>query len=68
MTKNKWFFFVILLLGASVVGQAIYYFIGGDFYESSALRSFLVVLQLIFGFVVTFYGWKKFQILSRSKS
>lgn len=68
MTKNKWFFFIFgLINGLSVAGQAIYYFIGGDTYKSTMLRDFLVVLQLLFGFAIAFYGWKKFRELNDSK-
>ncbi len=68
MIKSKSFFFLTLFLGSSVAAQAMYYFIGGDFYQSSALRSFLVVLQLGFGIVVAYYGWKKYQLLNKQKS
>lgn len=66
MSKNKWFFILCLFLGLEVAGQAIYYFIGGESYKSSALRGFLVVLQLLFGFAVAFYGWKQYRLMANS--
>ncbi len=67
MEKNKWFWFFFWLLGgASMAGQAGHYFIGGTTYSSSSLRDFLVVVQLIVGVAIAFYGWKKYRMLDKS--
>ena len=68
MSKNKWWFILCLLLGLDVAGQAIYYFVGGESYKNSSLRSFLVVAQLLFGFAIAFYGWRKFRETNNLKS
>ena len=62
--NSKWYFVLVLFLGAQVAGQAIYYFVGGDTYQSTSLRDLLVFLQLIFGLAVVFYGWRKFRSLN----
>jgi len=68
MEKNKWFFFFFWLVGGSpVAGQAAHYFIGGESYKSSSLRDFLVVVQLLVGLAVAFYGWKKYRLLDKSE-
>jgi len=67
MSKKKWFFFLLLFLGLDVAGQAAHYFIGGETYRSSSLRDFLVVVQLLFGLAIAFYGWKKYSIFNRTK-
>jgi len=64
MEKNKWFWFFFLFCGSSMAGQAAHYFIGGDTYQSSSLRDFLVVVQLAVGVVIAFYGWKKYRELN----
>ena len=67
MEKNKWFFFFWLIAGSSMAGQAAHYFIGGATHNSSSLRDFLVVIQLVAGIAIAFYGWKKYQILDKSE-
>jgi len=49
-----------------MAGQAAHYFIGGATYNSSSLRDFLVVVQLIAGVAIAFYGWKKYRMLNKS--
>ena len=67
MEQNKWFWFFFWLMGgASMAGQAAHYFIGGATYKSSSLRDFLVVVQLIVGVAIAFYGWKKYRMLDKS--
>ena len=67
MEKNKWFWFFFWLMGgSSMASQAAHYFIGGATHNSSSLRDFLVVAQLIVGIAIAFYGWKKYQMLDKS--
>jgi hypothetical protein len=67
--KNKRAFFILWFVAGSLCsGQAIHYFVTGRAYENSYLISFLVAAQLLFGIGVAFYGWKKFRLLTSSKS
>lgn len=65
---NKWLSLILIFAGASVVGQATHYFIGGDSQKSSTLRDVLAIFQIIFGLAVAFYGWKKYGQPGNSKT
>ena len=68
MERNKWFWFFLWLLGGLwMAGQAAHYFIGGATYKSSSLRDVLVIAQFIAGTAIAFYGWKKYRMLNRTR-
>jgi hypothetical protein len=63
--KNKRAYFILWFVAGSLCGgQAIHYFISGKLYDNSYLISLLVVVQLLFGIGVAFYGWKNFRLIS----
>jgi hypothetical protein len=37
---------IVMILGGLLAGQAIYWFIGGEYMEHSTIRNVLVVMQL----------------------
>jgi hypothetical protein len=67
--RNKRIYFILWFVAGSLCGgQAIHYFINGRASENSYLISSLVIVQLLFGIGVAFYGWKNFRLMSNSKS
>lgn len=67
--SNKRIYYILWFVAGSLVGgQAINYFISGRAYENSYLITSLVVVQLLFGIGIAFYGWKNFRLVSESKS
>ncbi|HEY0428340.1 MAG TPA: hypothetical protein VGC76_11200 [Pyrinomonadaceae bacterium] len=68
MSNKRAYFILCFVAGTICSGQAIHYFLGGSEHENSYLISFLVIVQLLFGTGVAFYGWKNFRLMNDSKS
>lgn len=55
--KNKTLVFWLLIVsGLLCLGNGLHYFIGGDVYRSSDLRTYAVVGQIVFALAITGYG------------
>ena len=54
--ENKWFYLVWILGGLLCLGSALNYFIGGEYYHSTSLRTGLVIAQIFLAVTVVFYG------------
>lgn len=67
--KNKRVYFILMFVAGSICGgQAIQYFFSGAASEGSVLKNVLIAVQLLFGTVVAFFGWKNFREAGESNS
>jgi hypothetical protein len=58
MSKAKSEAILVLFCGALVAGLAANWFISGESGTHSSLRNVAVLIQLIAGIVVMFFGWR----------
>ena len=56
MSKKTLFSFLILFIGADCLGNGLHYFVAGEQYQNTDLRSYAVIGQIIFALAVLGYG------------
>ena len=56
--KNKsWNLMLFVIVGLSVMGRGIQYFVAGKAYQNSDLRNYAVVGQILFGLAIICFGF-----------
>ncbi len=57
---------MILFVGLDCLGNALHYFISGEYYRNTELRNYAVIGQIFFALAVVAYGFRYQKNLQRN--